>query len=84
MIELGDRAKCKITGFMGIVVGKSQWINGCTTTGIKSEVLKDGITLDIQWFDDPQIEMVDKNVVPCGKDPGGPARIPKSTMSTPK
>lgn len=61
MIELGDRAKC-------------------TITGIKSETLKDGLTLDVQWFDDPQVEMVDKAVVSCGKDPGGPTKTPKTTM----
>ncbi len=28
-IKLGDKVRCKITGFTGIVVAKTEFINGC-------------------------------------------------------
>lgn len=77
IIELGDRVRDVVSGFIGIVVGKSQWINGCSTSGVKSEELKDGLPTEIQWFDDPQIKIEEKNVIECGIDPGGPVKNPK-------
>lgn len=33
-IKLGDEVKCKYTGVKGIVLSKSEFINGCTQFGI--------------------------------------------------
>ena len=49
-----------ITGFTGIVVGKTEWLNGCIRYGIQSKTLKDGLPVDIQWFDSPQLVLVTK------------------------
>ena len=63
MVNLGDRARDKITGFVGIVVGRTEWLYGCQRLALKSEELKDGKTLDAEWFDEPQVELVDAAAV---------------------
>lgn len=86
-IQVGDRAKCKITGFTGIVSCMTTWLNGCIRVGLQPEELKDGKPLDTQYFDIGQVEVVEKGVhtpvvlhpmpVPQPtpvRTPGGPAR----------
>jgi hypothetical protein len=51
MIELGALAQDTITGFKGIVVSHSRWLNGNLTYGLQSEELKDGKPVVEQWFD---------------------------------
>jgi hypothetical protein len=58
MINLGDKVKDSVTGFEGIVVGKTTWLNGCTRIGIQSDVLKDGLPKDVQWIDEPQLKII--------------------------
>ena len=78
MIKLGDKAKDKVTGFEGIMVAETQWLNGCTRMGLQSQVLKDGIPTEAQWFDAPQLEKLeDKLVIPGPRDTGGPIPIPR-------
>jgi hypothetical protein len=76
-IALGDEVKDEITGFTGIVVGMTSWLNGCDTVGIRSRELKDGIPTEVQWFDDNQIKVVKKGAVKLDtSDPGGPQPNP--------
>lgn len=86
-ITLGDRVKDKISGFGGIVVAKSEYMNGCRRFSIQSEKLgKDGTIPKDEWFDEPQLTLVKKNVhtaipigvvnapTPARRYAGGPAR----------
>ena len=57
-IKLGQKVKDKITGYEGIVVVKTDWIHGCTRFGVKSQSLKDGKPIDMEWFDEPDLEVV--------------------------
>lgn len=61
-IQLGDRAKCKITGLTGIVTCMSTWLNGCVRIGIQPEEAKDGKVLDAVFFDVGQVELVKKSI----------------------
>lgn len=72
--DLGDRAKDIITGFSGVVVSRSQWLNNCNTYGLQPEKLKDGIPQERQHFDEPQIELVTEKVVNGSRATGGPHR----------
>ncbi len=57
-IELGDRVRDSITGFEGIAVGITIWLNKCRSIGIQSTKLdKDGQPLDVQWIDETQCEV---------------------------
>jgi len=76
MIELGDKAKDKITGFKGTVIGITSWMNGCTRIGIQCETLKDGKPLEPEWFDVEQIEIIKSKQVSKRKKSGGPMPDP--------
>jgi hypothetical protein len=62
MIELGSKVKDLITGFTGIAVARDEWLYGCVRIGIKSQDLKDGKPIDIEWVDEPQVVVI-QNVV---------------------
>ena len=73
MIELGEKVRDQISKFEGIVIGVTEFLNGCTRVGVQSTVLKDGTPIDVEWFDEPQLEEVQKAVINCGpKNTGGP------------
>lgn len=88
-IQLGDRVKDRISGLVGIVTAKSEYMNGCRRFGVQPEKLtKDGAVAADTWFDEPQLQLVKKSVhlaIPIGivaRSPiaqarryaGGPAR----------
>jgi hypothetical protein len=56
--QLGDRVKCVITGFTGIVTCKTEWLNGCRRLGVQPEEVKDGKIPEPQYFDENQLEIV--------------------------
>ena len=59
-IKLGDRVQDTITGFAGIAVAITKYLDKYTQIGIQSEKLKDELPLGIQWFHDTNIVKVDK------------------------
>lgn len=76
-IPLGKKAKDKITGFTGIIIGRIQYLTGCNQYGLCPSVGKDGKTGDTQWFDEGRIIVTGKGVsieAVKSKDNGGPNR----------
>ena len=72
-INLGDQVKDKVTGFTGIATARVEFLNGCTRIAVQTDVLKDGLSQDSPYIDEPQLEVVKKEVVECGpRDTGGP------------
>ncbi len=63
-IELGVKAKDKITGFKGIIVGRAEHLFGCNTYGISPQTLKDGQRINTEWFDEGRIEVTGKGIKP--------------------
>ena len=64
-IDLGDRVKDRITGLVGIVTAKSEYMNGCRRFGVGAEKpSKDGTLLKDEWFDEPQLVLIKKSVHP--------------------
>ena len=80
-IQLGSRVKDKISGFSGIAIGRTQWQWGCDRILIKPETLHEGKTIEAEWFDEPQVELVEEakpDMIPKIADkPGGPQKDPK-------
>jgi len=81
-IQLGDLARDRITGFTGVVECISEWLNSCRRITIRPTTLKDGIPLDNQTFDGPQVDLVeagyfDKPKIKAGEKSGGPSISPK-------
>lgn len=74
--ENGSRVKDIITGYEGIIGGRTQYLTDCVQYGIVREGLtKDGKTADWVWFDESRLILVKKNAVKVDEksDPAGPA-----------
>ena len=74
--NLGDKVKCKVTGFEGIIIGRHEWLYGCTTYSVKPQkVDKDGKPQESASFDESGIELVADEVLvnPAPVTTGGPA-----------
>jgi hypothetical protein len=72
-MNLGDKVKDKVTGFTGIVAGRTTFLHGCVRCGVQCDELKDGKPLDVIWFDEPQLKLVKADAVCEGDhDTGGP------------
>ena len=72
-ICLGDRAKDRVSGFKGIVTGMTEYLNGCVRVVIEPEELKDGQIIESRYFDEQQVDVIDKEVIPRGNiEAGGP------------
>jgi len=72
--NLGSRVVDAITGFVGIVTSRHQWLNGCNTYGVQPEELKDGAPQKNQNFDEPQLKLQDAEVHTPDHRTGGPPK----------
>jgi hypothetical protein len=77
-ITLGDRVKDTISGFQGILVARTKWLNGCERLTIQPEKLNAGKCIDQETFDAKQVELVKAGVIEY-TDPenGGPRPEPR-------
>jgi len=58
-IPIGSMARDTITGFKGVVIGRSEYLHGCVHVCIQPKELdKDGQPKKSKWFDEPQLEPV--------------------------
>lgn len=64
MQNLGKKAKDKITGFTGIIIGKITYLFGCDQYGIAPTIGKDGKPGETNWFDEGRIQIIGKGVDP--------------------
>jgi hypothetical protein len=82
-IELGQKVKDTITGMEGIVISRTVWLNGCVRVGVQPQQLKDGIPVESQIFDEPQLVVVEDTSAPQADPRHGPrsavARAPDPT-----
>ena len=75
IFKLGAKAKDKITGFDGIIIGRADHITGCNTYGLKPKINKDGEIKEAEWFDEGMIVITGKGIKPNtvkAVDDGGP------------
>lgn len=77
-VQLGDKAKDQVTGFEGICVARTEWLNGCVRVTLQSDKLdKEGKPQEGQTFDEPQLVVTNPNKVQCGpRTTGGPKPTP--------
>ena len=72
MINLGDKVKDSVTGFIGIAVGRTTWLHGCDRITVQPEGLnKEGKLFENQNFDEPQLEVVKPKKVKEGNHKTG-------------
>jgi len=70
MIKLGDKVKDKITGYTGIVIGISKFLQGCRRIGVQAQKLHEGTPISAVWFDEPQLEVVKTKKKVIERTPG--------------
>lgn len=62
-IELGDKARDKLSGTAGIVVCVAHWLYGCTRVSIQPDgKTKDGEPKSMLHLDEAQCEIIKKGV----------------------
>lgn len=63
-LELGQRAKDKITGFEGILTSRCEFLTGCNRYCIQPTELREGKPVDSLYFDEACIEIVGEGISP--------------------
>ena len=79
-IELGDKVKCKITGFIGTVVARTEFINGCIQYSVmpklnkNSKSLNEGLMPEEVSIDSQSLEVIKpKKKTPIKRESNGGA-----------
>ncbi len=89
MIELGWRVKDKVSGFTGVAIARTEWLNGCIRISVGPEKLHDEKPIDDQWFDEGQLELVTsdtdaRQVYLAAIDDLGSAKVPQAASGGPQ
>lgn len=72
-INLGDKVKDRITGFVGIATSRHEFINGCVQYSVTPQVDKDGKYVNPEGFDEARLEVVEAMAAPIeAAATGGP------------
>ena len=75
-LKLGDKARDTISGFTGIIIAMTEWLNGCLRVTIAPTELKDGKRIESDTFDAEQIERVETAPPKVTTPTGGPSIHP--------
>lgn len=59
-VQLGDLVRDHYTGFSGVAVGRTDWLYGCSRIHIEPLELREGKTIEAQWFDEQRVEVVER------------------------
>ena len=57
--ELGEMLQDKVTGFKGVVLGRTEYFVGSVNYGLCSRTLNDGKPLDWEWIDEARLVKVE-------------------------
>jgi hypothetical protein len=93
-VALGDKVRDKVTGYTGIAIAYTVWLNGCVRWHIQPRIGEDGRMPLGEAFDEIQLEVLEKEAVPSVEvssevatretgGPGGPS-IKMERPSTPR
>lgn len=79
-IKLGDKVKDKITGFVGIAVARTEYINGCVQYSVIQKVGKDNKMMEDISIDQETLEVIKPKKKKIKKSPTGGATRPAPNM----
>lgn len=75
-VKLGMEVKDIVTGYTGIAVAAVEYLQGCRRVTIQAKVKEDGTIPEDGTFDEPQLEIIGRGILPAPKkqedDNGGP------------
>ncbi len=71
LVELGAHVQSKISGLRGVVVARSEHINGCNRYYIQPKVDKDGKLPDGWWLDENELDVLPQEPLSRGNTERG-------------
>lgn len=71
MVKLGDRVKDTVSGFSGIAVAKTTYLQGCDRIAVQAITKKNEKPISWQHFDEPQLKVIKRGVVRQGSKAAG-------------
>jgi hypothetical protein len=74
--ELGDRVKDCISGFAGVIVARTEWLNGCKRYMVQAEQLYEGKPVDPIHIDQEQLVRNGDRVIVVKNETGGDRPAP--------
>lgn len=74
-VKLGQKVKCRLSGFTGVVTGRIEYINGCVRYLVLAKSKKGAEPVEI-WIDRTQLEVVEDDSAKKAKATGGPRAAP--------
>jgi len=81
--DLGSRVRDKITGYVGTIVARIEYLNGCKRYSVQAKV-KDEKIPEPEWLDEQQLELIEELEEAIKQDStGGDRRVPKSMTVPP-
>lgn len=84
MIKVGQKVEDIVSGFTGIAVARTEWLNGCIRICVQPRLDKDGKFVDSIDFDEPQLKLIDEKPLHRDRgDTGGPMGYSPSQKATP-
>ena len=77
--ENGDQVKDIVTGFKGVIIARSEWMNRCVRYAVRPREMYEGKPIEDRWFDEDQIvpQKGTKNLAPQTSPSGGPKPAPR-------
>lgn len=84
MTKLGQTVEDTVSGFKGVVIARTEWLNGCTRICVQPKVNEKGELPDAKDFDEPQLRALAVPAILRGPvDTGGPKGHSPSQNTTP-
>jgi len=72
---LGKKVRDKVTGFVGVVIARTEWLNGCLRYNVQGPIDKDGKIPESEYIDGDQLEVIEERQQPVSATAvGGPQR----------
>ncbi len=66
MISLGNKVRDRISGFIGIVTGRTEYLYKSVRVEVSAQELSGGVPIEGKWFDEAQLEVFDADKVGLG------------------
>lgn len=77
MVQLRDVVEDQITGYTGMVVAITEYVNGCRSCAVqKPELDEKGVPHKWQWFDQQQLTIKETTIPIEEESSGGPHEAP--------
>lgn len=71
-LGLGWDVQDKVTGYRGIIIGRTEWLYGCRRYTVQSKEMKDGKPVEALAFDEDALNVKKTVGEEKVKDTGGP------------